>query len=339
MKILSIIIPLYNVENYISKCLYSCIHQDLKESDYEIIIINDGSTDNSVHIANKIAQDHSNIKIILQNNKGASAARNTGLKYATGKYIWFVDSDDYISKNILAKITDILLHSNLEIIWLMWQRVNEKREILKREKKIIKNKEEEIVSGEYFLNNIIGQCFYAWAFIFKRAFLIENSFKFRENIIFEDIESFPFLIHKANRIQYSPIIAYNYLQRKESTLNRTNLKIIDDLLFIIDKYQDWINKYNKFCNTECFEDIKLFCIRLCISYLSNHSYSTKRNQTIIYLKNNGYNRIYKNSNFLYKALNLIWNYTPRLTIYLFKVHTITNRLKNLLINHSSCLNE
>lgn len=104
--ILSIIIPVYNVENYVEHCITSCLKQNILISEYEIIIVNDGSTDNSLFIAEKTATGHPNIKIISQCNKGLSMARNKGLSLAQGDYIWFVDSDDYIEENCLKQIIE-----------------------------------------------------------------------------------------------------------------------------------------------------------------------------------------------------------------------------------------
>lgn len=106
---LSIIIPVYNVELYVEKCLCSCAEQNLSPDEYEIIVINDGTKDNSLEIVEKVAKDYTNIFIYSQENKGLSATRNKGLSLAKGEYEWFVDSDDWIEKNCLKDIV-----SNIE---------------------------------------------------------------------------------------------------------------------------------------------------------------------------------------------------------------------------------
>ena len=103
-KFLSIIIPVYNVERYLAECLDSCLEQDIPHDDYEIICVNDGSTDGSAAILERYAGENPNIQVITQPNGGISAARNTGLDAANGEYIWFVDSDDFIQKNCLGKL-------------------------------------------------------------------------------------------------------------------------------------------------------------------------------------------------------------------------------------------
>ncbi len=106
--ILSIIIPVYNVADYIGDCLTSCQDQDLDCGQYEIICVNDGSTDNSLDVLKTFAEKHDNIKIISKENGGVSSARNAGIEAAAGKYIWFIDSDDFIKKNCLKPLLQAL---------------------------------------------------------------------------------------------------------------------------------------------------------------------------------------------------------------------------------------
>ena len=104
--LLSIIVPIYNVEKYVEKCIRSCEAQDISKEDYEVVVINDGSPDNSLKIVERIADEFPNIKIISQPNKGLSAARNTGMRNASGDYYMFVDSDDWIAEKCLGKIQE-----------------------------------------------------------------------------------------------------------------------------------------------------------------------------------------------------------------------------------------
>lgn len=105
--VFSIIIPVYNVERYLRQCLDSCLDQDIPKSEYEIIIVNDGSPDNSQVIINEYALLYDNICVINKSNGGLSTARNAGLSIAKGNFIWFVDSDDSIVSNSLKYIYDI----------------------------------------------------------------------------------------------------------------------------------------------------------------------------------------------------------------------------------------
>ena len=106
--IISIIIPVYNVEEYLEDCLMSCLRQDISYDEYEILCVDDGSTDSSGEILKRFAGEYHNIRVFKEDNQGVSHARNIGLDHAKGKYIWFVDSDDVIRYDILGKMKNIL---------------------------------------------------------------------------------------------------------------------------------------------------------------------------------------------------------------------------------------
>ena len=119
---LSIIIPVYNVERYVEKCIRSCEMQDV--TDFELVVVNDGSTDNSLSIVEQVSKEYENIAIITQKNQGLSAARNAGLQVARGEYVWFVDSDDWIEPNCLGRITK-KLKDGLDILQLQYRNAYE----------------------------------------------------------------------------------------------------------------------------------------------------------------------------------------------------------------------
>ena len=106
MAKISVVVPVYNVEKYLKECIDSIINQTLE--DIEIICVNDGSTDSSLEILNNFAEQDNRIKVITQSNQGLSAARNTGIKYANGEYISFIDSDDYIDTSLYETLVKYL---------------------------------------------------------------------------------------------------------------------------------------------------------------------------------------------------------------------------------------
>ena len=117
MKKFSIVIPVYNVEKYLKNCLDSCLNQDIPHSDYEIIVVNDGSPDNSQMIIDKYKKEYSNvIKAFKKKNEGLSEARNFGLKKATGDYIAFIDSDDYVETNMISEMIKCARKNNSDIV-------------------------------------------------------------------------------------------------------------------------------------------------------------------------------------------------------------------------------
>jgi glycosyltransferase involved in cell wall biosynthesis len=121
---LSIIIPFFNVEKYIAECLESVYNQDIPEEEYEVICVNDCSPDHSRDIVLQYQQKHPNLILIEhEENKMLGAARNTGLRAARGEYVWFIDSDDYIEKNILGKLLSKLLRISLIFYFLIMQRL------------------------------------------------------------------------------------------------------------------------------------------------------------------------------------------------------------------------
>ena len=109
---LSIIVPLYNVEKYIEKCILSLVNQDFR--DYEIIVVNDGSPDESANIVNELKIKYPNVLLFHKENGGLSSARNFGLEKAKGEYVWFVDSDDWIEPDIISLLYKHVKESNLD---------------------------------------------------------------------------------------------------------------------------------------------------------------------------------------------------------------------------------
>ena len=119
---ISIIIPAYNAEKYIEKCLQSIIYQEYK--DFEVIIVNDGSTDNTKEICKKYADLDSRIRLISTENKGAGSARNTGLTEAQGRYISFIDADDFVSENYYSRMYKMIEEGNADIAECHYKRVS-----------------------------------------------------------------------------------------------------------------------------------------------------------------------------------------------------------------------
>lgn len=224
---LSIIIPVYNVEKYIVNCLTSCIEQDIPQYMYEIIIINDGSTDNSINKCSKIISSNSNITLVNQNNRGLSAARNKGLSLAKGEYIWFVDSDDWIQKKSLSHL---LTHidSNIDILLISAANVINGACVQRFSYAEI-NKQ--ILNGsEIISKNYLQVC--APFSIYKRAFLEEHNLNFMEGIIHEDLEFSPRSYYKAKKVSYLNEIFY-YVRQNPTSLTRTlNAKKSYDLIIL-----------------------------------------------------------------------------------------------------------
>lgn len=225
----SYIVPCFNVEKYVLKCLKSIVSQELNIQNYEIIIINDGSTDKTLSIIKSFIETHLKFNIILidQNNYGQSYARNKGLEYSKGKYIWFVDSDDYLNSNISSTLLDFMDNSDLDLLWFNHKIIDENYNALPLPVEDSKERIPigEIFTGNYFLENYFGKSCMPWMFIFSRKYLLANSLKFLEGRYFEDILFTSTAIDKAKKISYLNVSGYNYLIRHTGSTMRDPLKL------------------------------------------------------------------------------------------------------------------
>ena len=237
--LLTIIVPVYNVEQYLSKCLDSLLSQDIVADHYEIIVVNDGSTDNSLTIAEEYAQKYQNIKVITQKNRGLGGARNTGIRHATGKFLWFVDSDDYIESNVLRELLDFTEQKNIEILRFNYEAVRENGSIIAKKNNSLHSivYSKDIVTGEEFLSKQLGWACYVVMFLFDTEFIKKNEFYFDENIYFEDVEWLVKVLLTTKKICSLNKVVYYYLQRVGSITQSVSVekkeKVYKDKLYIL----------------------------------------------------------------------------------------------------------
>lgn len=217
---------MYKVEKYIKRCLLSCLEQDLSKNEYEIICIDDGSPDNSFYIAKSIAKSHSNIKIVSRSNGGLSAARNTGIEKAMGKYLFFVDSDDWIAKNCLQKIADILYSESPDVLCINAANVL-KNCIQPR----MNYAGYEQVSGPESMLLYTSSC--APFQIVRKVHLDEYNIRFCEGIYHEDVEYTPRMRYFAKKVCYVNDIIYYVCQNPESITRTINVKKVYDVINVV----------------------------------------------------------------------------------------------------------
>lgn len=212
----SIVIPVYNCEKYINKCLNSLINQTLKE--IEIICINDGSNDDSLKILKQFARKDKRIKLISQENKGQSAARNIGLKMAKGQYVGFVDADDYVNDVFYEKLYLAAQKENAQVAVGNINRVEDD----KISKILAFNSEKvaENTSDIFKLFNIPKDC-YVWNKLYNRAFLIANDLFFKEGMVYEDIVWSTIMASKLKKAISVPQADYYYVYNENSTMSTT----------------------------------------------------------------------------------------------------------------------
>jgi glycosyltransferase involved in cell wall biosynthesis len=312
--ILSIIVPVYNVEKYLAKCLESLLEQGLSNEKYEILIINDGSTDSSGEIANDYAKKYSHIKVINQENTGLGAARNTGITHALGKYIQFVDSDDYLEKNVLLPLLDKMDHESLDMLRFNYQNVNEKYEVIQPCKnRSIADYSDKVCDGITFLSERLGYACYACQFIIKTELLKKSGNGFRPGIYFEDTEWTPRILVQTKRITSVNSYVYNYLMRKGSiTKNTDDVKMrkwLNDKIYVVDcllaqkVLQD---------RKEWFQGMIALTVHSIITFVSIHFYAEK-NEIIKKLKQKKvFPLSIQQTDFRKKARIWLLNISPRL---------------------------
>ena len=215
MTRISVTVPVYNVENYLERCLNSLINQTFKE-EYEIICVDDGSTDNSGKILDEYAQLYSNIKVIHQENQGLSEARNTALRHVQGEYTMFVDSDDWLELNTLEKLYKYARKYRNDVVIFDFTRIENGKPIGKQHWDNIamryKNETFNAKTAEPFVYRFISVA--TWNKIYKTSLV--KDIKFVNDLNNQDVAHWAEVYTKAKRVSYYPVSFYNY------TIKRTN---------------------------------------------------------------------------------------------------------------------
>lgn len=238
----SIIIPAYNAESYIARCIQSVCQQNLNEKELEVIIINDGSTDNTLNIVQNYQKEHSFLKIISTPNRGLSNARNRGIEEADGEYLLFLDSDDSIQPFVLEIIYEEMKRDNLDMMLMNYQRIDSQQNRLNLFFQIEKNTRQ-VTSGIKFLSTHSFPPM-VWNYAYKKDFLKRNNL-WMKAIWHEDEEFTPRAIYLAQRIKYFPILFYNYYQNKESYMETYKEENFLFLVQAMGSLKRFINQYPK----------------------------------------------------------------------------------------------
>lgn len=243
---LSFIVPAYNVESYIDRCIISLCRQNIHKNDYEIIIVNDGSTDNTLLKINSLISKYAenNIVLIDKPNGGLSSARNAGMAVANGEYIWFVDSDDYIEEDCLYDIKlyieefyklDVLLFSTDYVYDDAPTIVNLRR----------------LPLGKYIKGSDVIFTDYRYPYsgapfsIYKHSYLKSLDLEFKEGIYYEDSLFTALLLARDPQCVYLDKACYHYYIRENSiTHSKSSLKKCLDILVVADEFYSTINSKN-----------------------------------------------------------------------------------------------
>ncbi|GFI40417.1 putative glycosyltransferase EpsJ [Thomasclavelia cocleata] len=235
----SFIIPVYNVEKYLSQCIESVLKQTIRKK--EIILVNDGSKDNSLNICRFYKKKYNFIKIIDKKNEGVSIARNEGIKKAMGKYICFIDADDfYTDDNFASEFFDICEENNLDIIRGIYSIYYEETN---------KYCHPNLKKLSYYNKSLCGKDFLCysiaedsnevvpWLGFFKKSFLLDNNLRFPRNIAYEEDQLFfleALLINNCTIMQVDREF-YSYRFRKDSVTKTPTIKQANDVIFIVNE--------------------------------------------------------------------------------------------------------
>lgn len=256
----SIIVPVYNCQDYISRCIESVLNQNTK--DIELILINDGSTDNTKSIINEYKKESELIKVINKKNAGVSAARNDGLKEATGKYILFLDADDYLDENYIKEINEILKqHKETELINfgffsdvedmefnnLSRDEINYKEKFYK-DKKAMKKDFVELWDNTMLYN--------IWNKVYVKKIIDENNIKFPKANWGEDVEFNRLYLNVINNMYNSNKCFYHYVREREGAATKNYKKNLfqirkNEFKEFNDYFESWNIKKEKYYEFSC----------------------------------------------------------------------------------------
>lgn len=313
--LISVIIPVYNVEKYLERCVNSVLSQSYKN--IEVILVDDGSPDNSGKMCDEFAEKDSRIKVIHTHNGGLSYARNVGIKISTGNYICFVDSDDWIEPHILENSHNRLINDDLDVV--IWGFYKDFVDVQDSTNSFIK-----INIGDYYCSkykndneillndNALALVGYAWNKLYKRDLIVSNNLQFLESVsLVEDMLFNSEVLSKSDKIAFIDDIGYHYVQRNRETLgakfypNYFDLKIkacdaVEKLLTVYNIEAVKISNvvmYRKFYGL--VSSCRMVCLTKTLSSREKKSYMKKvcsSNNGKSVLKNihvNGKNLLYK----------------------------------------------
>ena len=245
MPKISVIIPVYNTEKYIEKCLESLAKQTMQ--DFEVIIVNDGSTDNSKKVIKDYMKSRKlNIKYLEKENGGLASARNYGVEKALGKYISFLDSDDYLDENLFSEL-EKYMDKNIDLIKFKMKTVDEEGNVIEKLDGPVFN----VCSGEEGYKKLCTTDKYmdpACIYLYRREFFVENNFKYKLRY-HEDFGLTSLIIIQAKTFVSTKIFGYNYLQTEESlTRGKDYKKDVDRAKDMLAHYDNMITLIDAYYN-------------------------------------------------------------------------------------------
>jgi len=274
----SVIVPVYNVEKYLKKCLDSLVNQTLDE--IEIIVVDDGSKDGSQKIISKFqAEFPLKIKSFLKENGGLSDARNYGLDHCSGEYIGFVDSDDWVEENMFAEMYSLAKKHSAEMVICNLQKVDEKGKLAQKLTQIPNMSEKMLLEENFSVFSDLS--YFACNKIFKRELFQKKRFK--KGIHFEDIQLIPQLLLDCKILAQTQDYFYNYLERTDS-ISKTHtekgldiLQAVEDVGYYFEQSQ-YANKKSELKNFQILEGVYTFLAYL--AFVKENASNLKMSQKL-----------------------------------------------------------
>lgn len=320
---ISLIIPVYNVEQYLEKCLTSCIKQDIPLEEYEIIIINDGAKDNSLSIAKSFEEKYKNIRVYSQENQGLSAARNKGLSLAKGEYVWFIDSDDYIETNCLKKVTDVCLNENLDALAVCAANVIDDKHIRR-----FSYPDFGVLQGKDVMKDVGLQVCIPFT-IYKKTFLEDYSLHFLDGIFHEDSEFTPRAYYFARKISSVNDIFYFVNQNPTSITRTNNPKKAFDIIKVCNSLSEF--------STSILPEYKIKFDNIISTNINSALYNSfemnsgdkDKLNNIIYENRHLFIHLKKSNILKYKIEGFIFNLLPKRTVHVYQFLQMFNKEKTV----------
>ena len=307
----SIIVPVYNIEKYLERTITSLLENTF--NDYEIIIVNDGSTDNSLNILNNYS-GNTKLVILSQQNGGLSSARNLGLNNAKGQYVIFVDGDDYITKDALLIIHNAIINKPVDL--LVFGRI-----FNYGEKKVIPYKlENEVFSSpEEYLRKSLQHSKYrtnVWDKVYRRDLIEKNNLRFINGLLYEDMFFLLQYLSYSNDVSVIPDALYLYTLNNEESITKSFREKDLDVLLYLDKAVSFVNKTTSLTKKSCYTMLQRFSLSSIVKKYMNFY---KHNDIARYILNSLFND--KNFKRIIKFNDLHGiSMSDRLSAFLIRIH-------------------
>lgn len=324
---ISVIIPVFNVEEYIRECLESLLNQTYK--DLQLIIVDDGSTDSSVSILNEYKSKFDDITLLSQKNQGVSVARNLALNYVKGEYTLYIDSDDFLRKDMLELMYRKAEKSNADIIiceYFIYYSKDHKKNTIEQyavdDSKAYKS--DEVI--DMMLNyDLQGQL---WNKLFKTNLLKRNNFKFEDGRFIQDVFPVFKIICKSNNIVFINKALYYYRQRATSTVHKKNDKLTNDYYFAMTSILNYVESENIKVKGN---SLKIFRAKVLSHFIAHYTNADKKNTYTTFKCSNYKDLSVRIFDFIFLS-NIVIKDKLKLILWNFGLYSGFKDIKNKFIN-------